>query len=76
MGFLGSVVAGPMEATFHSWAGDAWVDGSRSRSTNPCVDHHVVCAVALIALACAGDALGLGRLRARLPFVGRNRWLR
>ncbi|MFC3572422.1 hypothetical protein ACFOZ0_03790 [Streptomyces yaanensis] len=25
-GFLGSVTAGPMESTFHSWAGDAWVD--------------------------------------------------
>ncbi|MEU5047360.1 hypothetical protein [Streptomyces griseorubiginosus] len=53
-------------------------DGSPSMSTNPFVDYHVVYAVALIALAaaCAGDALGLGRLWARLPFVGRNRWLR
>ncbi|WP_449352049.1 hypothetical protein [Streptomyces shaanxiensis] len=25
-GFLGGVAAGPMEATFHSWAGDAWAD--------------------------------------------------
>ncbi|GGJ06711.1 DoxX family membrane protein [Streptomyces brasiliensis] len=25
-GFLGSVAAGPMESTFHSWAGDTWVD--------------------------------------------------
>ncbi|AXE81559.1 hypothetical protein [Streptomyces atratus] len=25
-GFLGSVAAGPMESTFHSWAGDAWAD--------------------------------------------------
>lgn len=25
-GFLGGVAAGPMESTFHSWAGDAWAD--------------------------------------------------
>ncbi|GHC84213.1 DoxX family membrane protein [Streptomyces flavofungini] len=25
-GFLSDVAAGPMESTFHSWAGDAWVD--------------------------------------------------
>jgi thiosulfate dehydrogenase [quinone] large subunit len=25
-GFLGSVAAGPMESTFHSWAGAAWAD--------------------------------------------------
>ncbi|EGX54803.1 integral membrane protein SCJ12.13c [Streptomyces zinciresistens K42] len=25
-GFLGSVAAGPMRSTFHSWAGAAWVD--------------------------------------------------
>ncbi|MCW7944385.1 membrane protein [Streptomyces hygroscopicus] len=25
-GFLSSVAAGPMESTFHSWAGDAWAD--------------------------------------------------
>ncbi|MEW2166048.1 hypothetical protein AB0912_24045 [Streptomyces sp. NPDC007084] len=25
-GFLGGVAAGPMESTFHSWAGDTWVD--------------------------------------------------
>ncbi|MFG2810273.1 hypothetical protein [Streptomyces massasporeus] len=25
-GFLGHVAAGPMESTFHSWAGDAWAD--------------------------------------------------
>ncbi|MFI9604547.1 hypothetical protein ACIHCX_32645 [Streptomyces sp. NPDC052043] len=25
-GFLGSVAAGPMQSTFHSWAGQAWVD--------------------------------------------------
>ncbi|MCX4767919.1 hypothetical protein OG562_44695 [Streptomyces sp. NBC_01275] len=25
-GFLGSVAAGPMESTFHSWAGDLWAD--------------------------------------------------
>ncbi|MEV0220401.1 hypothetical protein [Streptomyces sp. NPDC050704] len=26
MGFLSGVAAGPMESTFHSWAGDAWAD--------------------------------------------------
>jgi thiosulfate dehydrogenase [quinone] large subunit len=25
-GFLGSVAAGPMQSTFHSWAGDPWAD--------------------------------------------------
>ncbi|KUL21258.1 DoxX family membrane protein [Streptomyces regalis] len=25
-GFLGGVAAGPMESTFHDWAGDAWAD--------------------------------------------------
>lgn len=25
-GFLSNVAAGPMESTFHSWAGDAWAD--------------------------------------------------
>ncbi|MET8808364.1 hypothetical protein [Streptomyces sp. NPDC004546] len=25
-GFLSSVAAGPMESTFHSWAGDTWAD--------------------------------------------------
>ncbi|MGA4837566.1 hypothetical protein [Streptomyces sp. G45] len=25
-GFLSGVAAGPMESTFHSWAGDAWAD--------------------------------------------------
>jgi thiosulfate dehydrogenase [quinone] large subunit len=25
-GFLGSVAVGPMESTFHSWAGDPWAD--------------------------------------------------
>ncbi|MFD5813851.1 hypothetical protein [Streptomyces sp. NPDC127038] len=25
-GFLGSVAAGPMKSTFHSWAGEDWVD--------------------------------------------------
>ncbi|MFI5900219.1 hypothetical protein [Streptomyces cyaneofuscatus] len=26
MGFLSSVSAGPLEGTFHAWAGDAWAD--------------------------------------------------
>ncbi|NEC91039.1 DoxX family membrane protein [Streptomyces sp. SID12501] len=124
-GFLGSVAVGPMESTFHSWAGDPWAnwlfmlgllgiglalvsgvalrlaavagtammalmwiaewppakhlsDGSASMSTNPFVDYHLVYAVALIVLAAvaAGDALGAGRLWARLPFVRDHSWLR
>ena len=124
-GFLGSVAAGPMESTFHSWAGDTWADwlfmlgllgvglalvagvalrlaavagtvmmalmwtaewppakhlsdGSASMSTNPFADYHLVYAVVLIVLAltAAGDALGLGRVWARLPFVRTNGWLR
>ncbi|MFH8801237.1 hypothetical protein ACH4F6_16815 [Streptomyces sp. NPDC017936] len=124
-GFLGHVAVGPMESTFHSWAGAAWADwlfmlgllgiglaltagvalrltalagtvmmalmwmaewppaqhlsdGSPSMSTNPFVDYHLVYAVLLVALAAvsAGDALGLGRLWARLPFVRDHRWLR
>ncbi|MER6706836.1 DoxX family membrane protein [Streptomyces fumanus] len=124
-GFLGNVAVGPMESTFHSWAGDAWADwlfmlgllgiglaltagvalrlaaaagtvmmalmwvaewppakhlsdGSASMSTNPFADYHLVYAVVLIALAVmsAGDALGLGRLWARLPLVRDHGWLR
>lgn len=53
-------------------------DGSRSMSTNPFIDYHLVYAVVLIALAAAsaGDALGLGRPWAKLPFVRDHRWLR
>ncbi|MFI2629149.1 pyridoxamine 5'-phosphate oxidase family protein [Streptomyces collinus] len=124
-GFLGSVSVGPMESTFHAWAGAAWADwlfmlglqgiglalvagiglrlaavagtvmmalmwvaewppaqhlsdGSPSMSTNPFADHHLVYAAVLIALVAvsAGDTLGAGRLRARLPFVRDNGWLR
>ncbi|MFJ4557392.1 hypothetical protein ACIP4Q_14995 [Streptomyces massasporeus] len=124
-GFLGHVAVGPMESTFHSWAGAAWADwlfmlgllgiglalsagvalrlaafagtvmmalmwvaewppakhlsdGSASMSTNPFADYHLVYAVVLIALAAAsaGDALGLGRLWARLPVVRDYAWLR
>ncbi|MCX4404513.1 MULTISPECIES: hypothetical protein [unclassified Streptomyces] len=124
-GFLSSVAAGPLESTFHSWAGDTWADwlfmlgllgvglaltagvalrlaavagtammalmwmaewppakhlsdGSVSMSTNPFADYHLIYAVVLIALAvaAAGDTLGLGRLWARLPFVRTNGWLR
>ncbi|ARP74542.1 DoxX family membrane protein [Streptomyces pluripotens] len=123
-GFLGSVAAGPMESTYHAWAGEAWADwlfmlgllgmgvaliagvgvriaaasgtvmmalmwlaewppakhlsdGSRSMSTNPFADYHVIYAIALIAVAAAGAGAtwGLGRMWARLPFVSRNRWL-
>jgi thiosulfate dehydrogenase [quinone] large subunit len=124
-GFLSSVAAGPLESTFHSWAGDTWADwlfmlgllgvglaltagvalrlaavagtammalmwtaewppakhlsdGTVSMSTNPFADYHLIYAVVLIALAvaAAGDTLGLGRLWARLPFVRTNGWLR
>jgi thiosulfate dehydrogenase [quinone] large subunit len=124
-GFLGSVAVGPMESTFHSWAGAGWADwlfmlgllgvglalvagvalrlsalagtvmmalmwmaewppaqhlsnGAPSMSANPFADYHLVYAVVLIALAAvsAGDALGLGRLWARLPFVRDHAWLR
>ncbi|WP_406164667.1 hypothetical protein [Streptomyces sp. NBC_00996] len=124
-GFLGSVAAGPMESTFHSWAGDPWADwlfmlgllgiglavtagfalriaalagtammalmwiaewppakhlsdGSPSMSTNPFADYHVIYAVALIvlAVAAAGDTLGVGKLWAKLPLVRSSRWLR
>ncbi|CAL9650412.1 hypothetical protein [Streptomyces sp. enrichment culture] len=123
-GFLGGVAVGPMESTFHAWAGDAWADrlfmlgllgigvaltagvalrlaavagtammalmwiaewppakhlsdGTASMSTNPFADYHVVYALVLIALAAAGAGAtwGLGRVWARLPFVGRHRWL-
>ncbi|MGV9501013.1 hypothetical protein ACWDQ0_22275 [Streptomyces sp. NPDC003642] len=52
-------------------------DGTPSMSTNPFADYHLVYAVVLIALAAvgAGATWGLGRAWARLPFVGRNRWL-
>ena len=124
-GFLSHVAAGPMESTFHSWAGDAWADwlfmlallgiglaltagvalrvtavagtvlmaflwiaawppaqhlsdGTASMSANPFADHHLVYALVLIVLAAvaAGDALGLGRLWARLPVVRDHTWLR
>ncbi|MEU2602681.1 hypothetical protein ABZ669_37380, partial [Streptomyces hirsutus] len=53
-------------------------DGSASMSTNPFADYHLVYAVVLIVLAVvsAGDALGLGRLWARLPIVRDHGWLR
>ncbi|MER5480295.1 DoxX family membrane protein [Streptomyces sp. NPDC002734] len=124
-GFLGHVSVGPMETTFHAWAGAAWADwlfmlgllgiglaltagvamrltalagtvmmalmwvaewppaqylsdGSPSMSTNPFVDYHLIYALLLVALAAAsaGDALGLGRLWARLPVVRDHGWLR
>ncbi|MCX5367511.1 hypothetical protein OG864_53745 [Streptomyces sp. NBC_00124] len=124
-GFLGGVAAGPMESTFHSWAGEAWADwlfmlgllgigaalvagvalrfaavagtvmmalmwvaewpparhlsdGSPSMSTNPFAEYHLVYAVVLIALAVAsaGDTLGLGKAWAKLPLVRRSHWLR
>ncbi|MFJ4474185.1 hypothetical protein [Streptomyces xanthochromogenes] len=124
-GFLGHVAAGPMESTFHSWAGATWADwlfmlgllgiglaltagvamrltalagtammalmwmaewpparhlsnGAQSLSANPFADYHLVYAVLIIALAVvsAGDALGLGRLWSRVPFVSDHWWLR
>jgi thiosulfate dehydrogenase [quinone] large subunit len=123
-GFLSNVAAGPLQSTFHSWAGTPWADwlfmlgllgigvaltlgvalrlaaasgtlmmllmwaaewplarhtsaGAPSMSTNPVIDYHLIYALALIAVAvlAAGSTWGLGRLWARLPFVGRNRWL-
>ncbi|GGP94183.1 DoxX family membrane protein [Streptomyces melanogenes] len=124
-GFLSHVAAGPMESTFHSWAGDTWADwlfmlgllgigialatgvalrlaavagtalmalmwaaewpparhlsdGTLSASSNPLIDYHVVYAAVLITLAVAGAGRtwGLGTLWERLPFVGRNHWLK
>ncbi|MER5927304.1 hypothetical protein [Streptomyces mirabilis] len=124
-GFLSGVAAGPMESTFHSWAGDIWADwlfmagllgiglaliggialrlaavagtammalmwvaewppakhlsdGTASMSTNPFADYHLVYAVVLIALAlaAAGDTLGVGKLWAKLPVVRDHGWLR
>ncbi|MFC0505831.1 DoxX family membrane protein [Micromonospora costi] len=46
--------------------------------TNPFMDDHLVYAgvLAVLALANAGDTLGLGRVWATLPVVQRNPWLR
>jgi thiosulfate dehydrogenase [quinone] large subunit len=51
--------------------------GAPSMSSNPIIDYHVIYAFALIAIALlsAGNTWGLGKLWAKLPFVGRNRWL-
>ncbi|MDX3615768.1 MULTISPECIES: hypothetical protein [Streptomyces] len=53
-------------------------DGAPSMSTNPFVDHHLIHAVTLIALAAASvrNTLGLGKVWARLPLVRDSRWLR
>ncbi|MET9502499.1 hypothetical protein ABZY42_12350 [Streptomyces sp. NPDC006622] len=124
-GFLGGVAAGPMESTFHAWAGAGWAnwlfmlgllgvglalvsgialrlaavagttlmtfmwiaewppakalsDGTRSMSSNPLIDYHVLYAAVLIALAVAsaGTTWGLGRTWARLPVVRDHTWLR
>ncbi|MFD8006907.1 hypothetical protein [Streptomyces mirabilis] len=124
-GSLSSVAAGPMESTFHDWAGAGWANWlfmlgllgigvalvfgvalrltavagtammalmwiaewppakhlsgrSLSMSSNPFADHHLICAVVIIALAAAGAGTtwGLGKLWARLPFVSRHNWLR
>jgi thiosulfate dehydrogenase [quinone] large subunit len=47
-------------------------------STNPFADYHLVYAVVLIALAlaAAGDTLGVGKLWAKLPVVRDHGWLR
>jgi len=52
-------------------------DGAASMSTNPIIDYHIIYALALIAVVVlyAGNTWGLGRLWAKLPFVGRHRWL-
>lgn len=50
--------------------------GAATGSTNPFVDEHLTEALVLIVLAVtyAGTTWGLGRMRARLPFVRGHRW--
>ncbi|MDJ0345833.1 hypothetical protein QMK19_16280 [Streptomyces sp. H10-C2] len=52
-------------------------DGTLSMSSNPIVDYHIVYALVMTALAvgCAGNTWGFGRIWAKVPFVHRNRWL-
>lgn len=52
--------------------------GAPTMSSNPIVDYHVMFAAVMIALALSatGTAFSLGGRWARLPFVGRNGWLR
>lgn len=47
-------------------------------TTNPIVDDHIVYACVLVglALANAGDVLGMGARWSRVPFVSRHAWLR
>jgi thiosulfate dehydrogenase [quinone] large subunit len=54
-----------------------WPFAANAASTDPLVDHHVVYALALVALASlsAGDTFGLGRAWRRLPIVRDQRWL-
>jgi thiosulfate dehydrogenase [quinone] large subunit len=51
--------------------------GEPSMSTNPLIDYHIIYAIVLIVLAAtyAGGTWGFGKAWARIPFVGRNRWL-
>lgn len=50
--------------------------GAATKSTNPFIDDHVTEALVLLVLALtyAGTTWGLGRVWARLPFVGHHRW--
>ncbi len=52
-------------------------DGTLSMSSNPLVDHHLLYAAVMIALAVAsaGTVWGLGRIWARLPVVRDHRRL-
>lgn len=53
-------------------------DGTPSMSTNPLVDHHLLYAAVLVALAAtaAGHHAGLGRRWEEVPLVRRFPWLR
>ena len=55
-GFLSSVAAGPMESTFHSWAGDTWADWLFMLGL-PGIGLAVMAGVALWPAAVAGTAM-------------------
>lgn len=50
--------------------------GAPTGSTNPLTDYHLIYALVLVVLAAtyAGTTWGLGRMWARLPFVGDHAW--
>ncbi|GGS26200.1 membrane protein [Streptomyces aureoverticillatus] len=55
-GFLNGVSAGPMESTFHSWAGDAWADWLFMLGLL-CIGAALVSGIALRLAALAGTAM-------------------